>query len=66
VLLGVGIEPAEDVRGGRLLEFDGGDEAQDVVPELNDVILIDVALRLDLPARAIDGLAAPEDKMACR
>jgi hypothetical protein len=61
VLLGIGNEPAEDVRGGRFLELDGGDEAQDVVPELNDVILVDLALRLDLPARAIDGLATPED-----
>ena len=41
VLLGIGIEPAEDIRGGRFLEFDRGDEAQDVVPELNDVLLID-------------------------
>jgi hypothetical protein len=44
VLLGIGIEPAEDVRGSRLLEFDRGDEAQDVIPEINDVILVDIAL----------------------
>jgi hypothetical protein len=30
---GIGIEPAEDIRGGRFLEFNGRDEAQDVVPE---------------------------------
>lgn len=61
MLLGIGIEPTEDVRGGRFLELDGGDEAQDVVPELNDVILVDAALRRDLPVRAINGLATPED-----
>ena len=60
VLLGVGIESTKDIRCDRFLEFNRGDELQDVVPELNDVILIDLALRFDLPARAIDGLATPE------
>jgi hypothetical protein len=60
VVPGIGIESTEDIRCGRFLEFNRGDEAQDVVPELNDVILIDVALRFDLPSRAIDGLAIPK------
>ena len=39
MLLGVGVETAKELRGGRFLEFDRGDEAQDVVPELDDVHL---------------------------
>ena len=33
MLLSIGVEPAEDIRGGRFFEFNGRDEAQDVVPE---------------------------------
>jgi hypothetical protein len=58
-IVGEGIESTGDIRCGRFLEFKRGDEAQDVVPEPNDVILIDVALRFDLPARAIDGVVVP-------
>jgi hypothetical protein len=61
VLFRVGIEPAEDIRGSRFLEFNGRDEAQDVVPELDDVLLIAVRGRLNFPRRTIQGLPAAED-----
>ena len=61
VLLGIGIEPTEDIGCGCFLEFDRGDEAQDVIPELDDALLIDVPRRLDPPGGALQVLAAPED-----
>jgi hypothetical protein len=56
----LGVEPAEDIRCGRFLEFDRGDEAQDVIPELDNVLIIAVRRRLNLPRRAIQELAVPE------
>ena len=39
VLFRVGVEPPKEIGGGRFLEFNGRDEGQDVVPELDDVHL---------------------------
>ena len=47
MLLGIGIEPFKELRRGRHFQFDGGDEAQDVVPVLFDEPLVDVAVRED-------------------
>src|ERR1700740_3056930 len=60
-LLLIRIEPAEDIRCGRFLEFDRSDEAQDVIPELDDALLIAVPRWLNFPLGAIQVLAAPED-----
>ena len=61
MLLRIGVEPAEDIRCGRILEFDRGDEVQDVIPGLDNVLIIAVRRPLNLPRRAIQELAAPED-----
>ena len=49
VLTGIGIEPSEDVGGGILLELDGGDETQHVIPVLADQRVVDVTGRSDFP-----------------
>ena len=38
MLLGVGIQAPEDIRGGGFLEFDRRDETQDLVPLDDDQI----------------------------
>jgi FG-GAP-like repeat len=43
VLFRVGVEPPKEIGGSRLLEFDRGDEAQNVVPVLEDAIGIAIA-----------------------
>jgi len=53
VLSGVGIQPPEDIRGGALLQFNGGDKTQDVVPCGDDRVLIYVLLGFYHPARAV-------------
>ena len=61
VLLRVRVEPAEQVRSRHLLELDGRDHAQDLIPLLNHNLVIGVAGGLDLPGGAVYPLAVPED-----
>lgn len=50
MLLRVGIEPLEKLRGGRVLELDGRNEPKDVIPMLLDERHVDVFGRQDLEA----------------
>src|SRR5260221_611296 len=43
MLLRVGVESPEDFRGSRLLEFDGCNESEDVVPVIFDDLSVDTA-----------------------
>ena len=61
MLLRVSVEPAEQVRSRHLLELDGRDHAQDLIPLLNHDLVIGVASGLDLPGGAIYALAVPEN-----
>src|ERR1700730_14879898 len=61
VLLRVRVEPAEQIRSRHLLELDGRDHAQDLIPLLNHNLVIGVASGLDLPGGAVYPLAVPED-----
>src|SRR3984893_3208025 len=53
VLLRVRVEPAKQVRSRHLLELDGRDHAQDLIPLLNHNLVIGVASGLDLPGGAV-------------
>lgn len=52
VLTRIGIEASENIRSGVLLELDGGNQAQEIVPVLADQGVIDVIIRGDSPALA--------------
>ena len=45
MVLGVGVEAAKQIGRGGLLEFDGGDESEDIVPVFPDEFGVDVAVR---------------------
>ena len=60
VLLRIGIEASENLRGGCLLQLYSRYQAQDVVPILFDELGIDVTRGFDLPRRAVDVAAAFE------
>jgi hypothetical protein len=61
VLAGIGIEPPEDVGGGVLLELDGGDEAQQVIPVVADQRVVDVSGRGNGPALALGAVMTTEE-----
>ena len=61
VLFRVGVEPAKDIRGSRFLQFDGGDKAQDIVPERDDVFGLAIRVWFDFPGRLLGVFAATEN-----
>lgn len=61
MLFRVGVEPAKDIRGGGFLQFDGGDKAQDIVPERNDVFGLAIRVWFDFPGRLLGVFAAAEN-----
>ena len=61
MLAGIGIEPSEDVGGGVLFEFDGGDKAQQAVPVLADQRVVDLAGRSDRPAFPLGAVVTTEE-----
>ena len=60
MLFGVGIESPEDLRGSRLLEFDGCNESEDVVPVIFDDLSVDIARRGDFDLCVIPDPSALE------
>lgn len=58
MLLRIGIEVSENLRGGCLLQLYSRYQAQDVVPILFDELGIDVTRGFDLPRRTVDVAAA--------
>ena len=60
MLLRVGVESPEDFRGSRLLEFDGCNESEDVVPVILDDLSVDIARRGDFDLCAIPDPSALE------
>jgi len=48
VLAGVGVEPFEQLGGGRFLELNRGDETQHLVPLDRDVLRLDIGVRENL------------------
>ena len=50
MLFGVGIQPLEKLRSGRVLEFNGGDESENIVPILLDQLGVDIEFRQDFAA----------------
>src|ERR1700730_1027609 len=57
MLFGVGVESPEDLRGGCLLEFDGCNESEKIVPVVFDDLGVDVAGRGDFGLCAIPALS---------
>ena len=58
MLFGVGIESPEDLRGSRLLEFDGCNESENIVPVVFDDLGVDIARRGDFGLCAIPAPSA--------
>src|SRR5260221_10864249 len=58
--IGSPVESPEDFRGSRLLEFDGCNESEDVVPVIFDDLSVDIARRGDFDLCAIPDPSALE------